>query len=125
MRCVNAIYIPNDKEEQFYTLRLIKADCCDESLRLEGAVFDLYKKENNRCGYSPVLKGLHTDKNGEVFIENLSAGRYKLLERQAPASYVICNKSGWIFDINPCVADDMMNVDMMIYNCRDGCFFYM
>ena len=121
MKCMNAIYIPNDRKTPAYTLRLIKADYCNDSLRLEGAVFDLYKKESGGGGYSLILEDLRTGKDGTVLVENLPAGRYKLLERHAPKGYVICNKSGWIFDLNSCIADDMMTVEMTVYNCRRGC----
>ena len=115
------IYIPNDRAEKLYHIRVIKTDACDERIRLKGALFHLFKLEE-KCGtYTVVKKNLCTDKCGELLVENLPAGRYKFVEICAPAGYILCCESAWVVEVNSCRADCESTVEITIGNRREDC----
>ncbi|MCD5410719.1 MAG: hypothetical protein LRZ93_03580, partial [Clostridiales bacterium] len=62
---------------------LTKVDADDTNVKLEGAQFDLFRGERK------LNLGDHlvTDSNGQVTVENLRFGEYKIIEVGAPAGY--------------------------------------
>lgn len=73
-------------------VKLVKTDKANGA-KLAGAVFDLYGQDGS------LIAGYTTDKNGEIFIENLPYGSgYKLVESKAPEGYTL-GKTEFSFDI--------------------------
>lgn len=65
---------------------VIKTDSADNSLRLAGAKFDLYRKGSDRAQ----RRDLTTDEDGKVILRNLNRNtEYYLVETAAPAGYVL------------------------------------
>lgn len=63
------------------TIQLIKTDEDDRSRKLEGAVFDVLDKDNEK------VATLTTDKNGKATSQALPIGEYTITEIQAPYGY--------------------------------------
>ena len=63
------------------SLKIIKKDKETNRL-LKGAEFDIYLIDINK----PLFKGI-TDKNGEITINNIIAGKYCIMETKAPEGY--------------------------------------
>ena len=114
------IFIPNERADAaLYAVKLIKVDGCDRSLRLAGAIFDLLKY--SECeGFVVVRQNLCTDDKGEVMVSNLTGGRYRLIERCAPAGYAICRPAGWGLTL-PFHCAGKPVTELVISNCRCGC----
>ena len=64
-------------------LKIVKQDMEDEQIKLEGVEFELYNDKNE------LIKKLITDKNGEVQLENLDIGIYKLKEIKTNNEYIL------------------------------------
>lgn len=78
----------NTYEENTADLDLIKISESNPSLKLEGAEFQLYKKEDNT--YSKIGNPI-TVNNTTIEIKGLKTGEYYLKETKAPAGYVLLN----------------------------------
>ncbi|SFH78081.1 LPXTG-motif cell wall anchor domain-containing protein/conserved repeat domain-containing protein [Tindallia magadiensis] len=78
----NAFTIEN---QPYRGLEIIKIDSRDETRRLEGAIFSLYRK--NGINGDPIREEKITDENGKLQFESLEFGEYLLRETQAPSGY--------------------------------------
>ena len=68
-------------------LKIIKQDKDDENIKLEGVEFEIYDEEKN-------LVGTHkTDEKGEIYLENLPIGKYKIKETETNKWYNLDNES--------------------------------
>lgn len=63
---------------------LVKKDASDQTLTLEGAVFDLCQADGTR-----IREGLRTDGDGRLLIEDLEWGSYYLEEVEAPEGHYL------------------------------------
>jgi len=82
------------------SIKIIKSDSMKHTLRLEGAVFDLYVYEQKKKKFALVQTNLSTDKHGSLIISNLEPGHYKLLEIKAPPGYELPSNTETIFVIS-------------------------
>lgn len=80
------------------SVKLIKKDTNTEEL-LAGAVFSLFQYNDKTKAYDEIDTGLTTDGKGELTIEGLLPGKYKLLETQAPSDHYIEDEQEALFEI--------------------------
>lgn len=79
------LIVENTKKN--HSVRLIKYNS-SKSLKLEGAIFELRKETiDGRIIVVPGYEQLTTDKNGEIYLENLEPGEYQFAEVRAPRGY--------------------------------------
>ena len=67
-------YIKIKREILPGSLKILKIDKENKDVKIEGVKFDLYNKNDDKIGTYT------TDANGEILIENLEVGKYKLKE---------------------------------------------
>ena len=84
---VDTIYIDNEKARGH--VNCLKIDSEDHNIKLRGAVFSLFMKDEHTHQYDLVASGLTTLANGTLTIENLLPGDYKLVETKAPDGYYL------------------------------------
>ena len=72
-------------------LELTKVERGDESLKLEGAVYNIYQDSNNNKKYDEgeklVATSDPTGKDGKVVVPKLRYGNYVAVEKTAPVGY--------------------------------------
>ena len=68
------------------SLKISKVDKENKDVKIEGVKFDLYNEKNSKIGT------YITDINGEIFIENLEVGKYKLKEVETNKWYNLDTK---------------------------------
>lgn len=81
----------NTYEESIADLDLVKVSKNDTGLELEGAEFQLYKKENGtyqKSGNPITIKNSETD----IELKELKQGEYYLEETKAPVGYMLLGK---------------------------------
>lgn len=136
------IYVPNSRKPiKKGVIRLLKLDACNCGKRLNSALFDLYKFNEEKKRYDRVLEGLCTDKDGMIIVDDMSVGSYQFYETVAPAGYnrntapidvqiwmegneikvepvlvIVCNKA---IPINHCKC-----CGCRCYYCKCGCYYY-
>ncbi len=69
-----------------YNLKINKVDSSDSDKKLSGAVFDI-KSASGKI----VKTGVTSDNNGVVTVNDLSQGKYTLVEKVAPSGYELSN----------------------------------
>ncbi|WP_270599971.1 SpaA isopeptide-forming pilin-related protein [Clostridium baratii] len=72
---------PPEPEKKYGSVELIKVDSSDNEKVLEGAKFHLLD------GNKKFISEHVTDKDGKIKVENLEAGEYYFIEREAPDGY--------------------------------------
>ena len=77
---IKTIKVQNEKKKG--NIKVYKVDKDNNEVKVEGARFDLYSEELNK-----VIGVYTTDKNGEINIENLRIGKYKIIERSTNKWY--------------------------------------
>ena len=82
------------------SVEIIKVDESDQNIRLEGAVFDLYKLNAVSGQYDLIRTSLVSGSNGSIILSDLSPGNYKLVETQAPSGYRLPSGDGFLFTIS-------------------------
>lgn len=93
------------------SLKIKKVDEKDQT-PLAGAEFELYDSEGRKITLSQKLV---TDKTGELFVEGLKPGKYKLKEIKAPKGYTLLTK-----DIDFEIACDNEDNELIITNSKQG-----
>lgn len=93
------------------SLKIKKVDEKDKT-PLAGAEFELYDSEGRKINLSQKLV---TDKTGELFVEGLKPGKYKLKEIKAPKGYTLLTK-----DIDFEIACDNEGNELIITNSKQG-----
>ena len=68
-------------------LKILKVDKDNKNVPIEGVEFDLYSKEQGK-----VVGTYTTDENGEIYIENLRIGEYKIIEKSVNKWYNLSNE---------------------------------
>ncbi|MGL5867732.1 SpaA isopeptide-forming pilin-related protein [Clostridium chrysemydis] len=86
-------------KKKLFNAEFFKVDSADDKKFLEGAEFELYKKEGNEF---KKLDGVYTsDSNGKVSFKNLEIGVYKFKETKAPEGYeIIKNEFNFVIQSN-------------------------
>ena len=84
---METIYIRNALER--YEAKFTKLDYDNNSIKLAGAVFALYKYNIQSHEYDLMEENLTTNAQGELEIEDLLAAEYRLVETAAPAGYYL------------------------------------
>ncbi|MEX1377292.1 MAG: SpaA isopeptide-forming pilin-related protein [Eubacteriales bacterium] len=79
-------------------IQINKTDASDNSVKLQGAIFEVYKDD-------VLIDTLTTDSNGEAITIYLPVGEYHIVEVQAPTGYVLGNNS-----FNITIGDDEINI---------------
>ena len=87
---------------------IIKMDAEDQTKRLEGAEFTLYRYENGTLGNA--LMTVVSDRNGLAVFTDLVAGQYRIIETKAPDGYKL-----WV---NP--VDFSIDGDGRVFVGKDG-----
>lgn len=82
------------------SVEIIKVDESDPNIRLEGAVFDLYKYNAVSGQYDLIRTGLVSGSNGSIILSDLSPSDYKLVETKAPDGYRLPVVDGCYFSIH-------------------------
>lgn len=85
-----SLYVPNVRDDETSTLVLTKTDSTDSTKPLEGAEFELLKKDD-KDKWNPVQERKTTDKNGQVSWDGLEFGVYKVREVSAASGYYNTN----------------------------------
>lgn len=93
------------------SLKIKKVDEKDKT-PLAGAEFELHDSEGRKINLSQKLV---TDKTGELFVEGLKPGKYKLKEIKAPKGYTLLTK-----DIDFEIACDNEGNELIITNSKQG-----
>lgn len=90
-------YTVNDKEnKEKYDHPVVQVQLTDleiekvgeQKLPLKGAEFELYEASGEWAQLTQVQKLLITDDNGKICFNNLKAGKYLLIEKNAPPGYM-------------------------------------
>ena len=76
----------------------IKQDALDHTA-LPGALFSLYRYNEDMASYDLVHSGMETSAGGELVIEDLPPGSYKLSETHAPLGYMLAEAAEALFEI--------------------------
>jgi len=87
MRCIyitNSLQ-PKNQIDQSIHLNIIDEE--DPEVTLEGAVFDLFKKNTESKEYEKVKSNLTTNSHGSLEISSLHPGNYLLVETKPPFGY--------------------------------------
>ena len=84
---METIYIRNALKR--YEAKFTKLDYDNHSIKLAGAVFSLYKHNAQSYKYDLIEENLTTNAQGELEIDGLLAGEYRLVEITAPAGYYL------------------------------------
>lgn len=84
----------------------------EDNLPLQGAKFDLYKKDATEAR----VTNLTTNAYGQIIVENLPFGEYYFIETAAPEGFLVDNKTKYNFSINASgeVAYDAENTDKAV-----------
>ena len=83
------IYITNKKKSTLGSAYFTKVDASNQSIKLRGAVFNLYMLKERKCCYEECLLGLVTKDDGTLTINQLAVGKYMLAECKAPNGYML------------------------------------
>ena len=68
-------------------IKVYKVDKDNKEVKIEGVKFDLYSVEQKK-----VIGNYTTDENGEINIENLAIGEYKLIEKESNKWYNLADE---------------------------------
>ena len=82
------------------SVEIIKVDSMDDNIKLAGAVFTIYKQNEETGQFELLFSGLTTDEDGTLIISDLDPGTYKLVETQAPPGYRLPEDFERIFTID-------------------------
>ncbi|EAD7601316.1 SpaA isopeptide-forming pilin-related protein [Listeria monocytogenes] len=66
------------------SIEITKVDKADPTKKLEGAKFQLYTLDGKKSGQEAT-----TDSEGKIIFDSIQAGKYKLVETEAPTGYTI------------------------------------
>lgn len=66
------------------SIEITKVDKADPTKKLEGAKFQLYTLDGKKSGQEAT-----TDSEGKIVFDSIQAGKYKLVETEAPTGYTI------------------------------------
>lgn len=110
--------ITNKKITQ--AVKLTKVDSADDSIKLSGANFELYKSDDTKVtedANEDLLGELVTDENGELVVNNLPAGKYYFKEVKAPVFYDLpANPNSKTFEIEA----DQVEIDKVTVENTKG-----
>lgn len=79
-------------------LKLLKVDTNNHDVKLQNAVFTLYKNNGHDQPGDVVEKNITTDANGQATVTGLTPGKYILRETKAPTTYTLAAKD-WLVEV--------------------------
>ena len=82
------------------SIQIIKVDADNPNIRLEGAVFDLYKLNPISGQYDLIQTNLVSGPDGSIILQDLEPGEYKLVETRPPAGYRLPQNPEFFFTIS-------------------------
>lgn len=82
-----------------FTIKIVKRDKNNTAKKLSGAIFNLFKYDEDTQTYRLLTQGLSTDEDGSFTITNLKEGKYKLVETTAPWGYTLASPPETLFQI--------------------------
>lgn len=85
----NSTYETSDTVKTYSYKVSVNKKGSDNTEKLGGAIFDLYKKNSDGTTYALIKQDLTTVKDNLLVIDKLDAGDYKLVEKTAPEGYVL------------------------------------
>ncbi len=79
-------------------LKLLKVDTNNHDVKLQNAVFTLYKNNGDDQPGAVVKENITTDANGQATVTGLTPGKYILRETKAPTTYTLAAKD-WMIEV--------------------------
>ncbi|MGN8887155.1 SpaA isopeptide-forming pilin-related protein [Blautia sp. HCP28S3_G10] len=79
-------------------LKLLKVDTNNHNVKLQNAVFTLYKNDGDDQPGGMVKENITTDANGQATVTGLTPGKYILRETKAPTTYTLAAKD-WMIEV--------------------------
>lgn len=79
-------------------LKLLKVDTNNHDVKLQNAVFTLYKNGGDDQLGDVVKENITTDANGQATVTGLTPGKYILRETKAPTTYTLAAKD-WMIEV--------------------------
>ncbi len=85
-------------------IKVYKVDKDNKEVKIEGVKFDLYSEEQKK-----VVGTYTTDKNGEINIDNLPVGEYKVIEKESNKWYNLADEIKIKVDFNKTAETTIVN----------------
>ena len=85
-------------------IKVYKVDKDNKEVKIEGVKFDLYSEEQKK-----VIGTYTTDKNGEINVENLPVGEYKVIEKESNKWYNLADEIKIKVDFNKTAETTIVN----------------
>lgn len=79
-------------------LKLLKVDTNNHDVKLQNAVFTLYKNDGKDQPGDVVKENITTNANGQATVTGLTPGKYILRETKAPTTYTLAAKD-WLVEV--------------------------
>ena len=92
----------------------IKLEEMEAEISLRGAIFDLYKETDEL--WDECRTNIITDNNGEAIVENLEAGKYKLVEIMPPYGCILPEENVTFFELTIDDEGRVMPITLTIAN---------
>lgn len=97
----STLSVTNDRKKG--NVKVIKFDKDNNEIRLSDVEFKLYNENNIEIGTYT------TDKNGEIFINNLDIGKYTIKETKTNSAYELINDVTFVVDYNKTTTLEISN----------------
>lgn len=99
-----------------FPIRIVKTDDTSENKPLAGAVFELYRLNEQGDREGEALEKLVTDINGEAISKMLFVGRYEVVEVTPPEGYKLSEAPSQIVDITGDTPQETLEFEVIFRN---------